>query len=152
MQRCRFACKLCVLKFRIQFNGNYFEWSDRSSSEARRTNRVLFLKYFEKWNVFSTCHRVNWLQSCAVWNFNLMIILFASLGNQRCLGWNLMFWFGWGAAGEVALLLAVLFRGPETFHCERSVIQTSHWELKTWVRCFTPFWVIQVEFATSSFD
>ena len=35
------------------------------------------------WSVFSTCQWLNWLQSCAVWNFNL-IILFGS--NQRCLG------------------------------------------------------------------
>ena len=32
----------------------------------------------------------------------------------------------------VSLLLAVLFRGPETFHCERSVIQTSHWDEENW--------------------
>ena len=32
-----------------------------------------------------------------------------------------MFWF------FVVFFVSVLFRGPETFHCERSVIQTSHW-------------------------
>ena len=67
--------------------------------------------------------------------------------------------FGWiwcfDFESWVSLLLAVLFRGPETFHCERSVIQTSHWDDENW----KPEWDVSHHFGlfklsckTSSFE
>ena len=85
----------------------------------------------------------NWLQSCAVWNFNLIILFGMAVIKGVWQQWIWCFDFELGKSSPGGFVQRA--GNIPLWTVSHSDFPLRRGELKTWVRCFTPFWVIQVE-------